>query len=164
MYHTGIDLAGSRKTAVRSTAIGSIVKVFGLAPQGGGNETIYLWNDNNSNEQFDSGEEEGPIETGQINNNHGLGITIIIQHSNGMYSLYGHLDAIRKDIYQKVIQQNLSVSVVEGEPIALMGFSEYNNRNSTNIHVHFEIKDNGTLGNKFDDDDGSYSNYWGYHS
>ncbi len=162
MYHTGIDLSGSRRTTIKASANGSIIKVFGLAPRGGGKERVYLWNDSNGNGQFDNGEEEVPIFTGRIKNNHGVGMTIIIQHSNGKYSLYGHLDAIRKDLYDKVIIQNQSVPVNAGEPIALMGFTTYDNQGVKNIHVHFEIKDRGVLGNNWDDDNDTKTNYWGY--
>ncbi|MFQ6116247.1 MAG: CUB domain-containing protein, partial [bacterium] len=143
--HTGVDLGGERKTIVKAAADGKVVKIYGLAGESDGimtPETIFVWNDANGDRQFQSGEEEPSsstgLSTGRTTSNHGLGITIIVQHPNGKYSLYGHLDAVRKDIYENVLVQGQSFPVYQGEAIGLMGFSEFQNRNSDKIHVHFE--------------------------
>ena len=183
--HTGVDVGGMPGgSPVNASAAGDVVAVVGLAlcVQGGAAESIYLWSDANSNRRFDSGEEEGvcsgnglactnpdgacslpgtgtcgPVPTGRTRNNHGLGMTVVVQHSDGRYSLYGHLAAVRKDIYQRVVGQGLSFAVAQGEAVGLLGFSTCDTRRSTNTHVHFEIKDHPTLGNMSDDGD-----YWGY--
>ena len=153
--HTGVDLAGARRSTIRAAADGDVVKVVGYDPGGVG--TIYLWNDANDNGVFDTGEEEPPLVTGGTESNHGLGITVIIQHYDGTVSLYGHLDAVRKDIYQAVVGRGETFPVYQGDPIALMGFTESSTRGSTNIHVHFELKTEPVLGNSGDD-----GPYWGY--
>lgn len=158
MYHTGTDFYGDQKATIKAVNSGIVTKICGLVPQGGGSERFYLWNDYNNNKVFDSNEEEGPIYSNRPNrNNHRLGMTIIIQHSDGKYSLYGHLDNIKKEIYNKIVVQNSTYSVQKGEAIGLMGFSEYNVRNDYNIHLHFELKEKNALGN-IDDN----SLYWGY--
>lgn len=56
-----------------------MVKFIGLAPDGGGLEKFYTWNDQNSNTVFDGGEEVGPLTTGRNNvDNHEMGIAIVI--------------------------------------------------------------------------------------
>ncbi|MDP2207769.1 MAG: T9SS type A sorting domain-containing protein [Bacteroidota bacterium] len=90
------------------------------------------------------------------------GFTAFNRAGNHMYHTGIDFGGNRKDIYQRIIIDNDSIYVSSGEPIGLMGFSENENRNNFNIHVHFEIKENGALGNRFDDDDGTKTNYWGY--
>ena len=60
----------------------------------------------------------------------GYGNYIIIQHSDGNYSLYAHL-------YHKSITVKAGDSVSQGQVIAKMGSSGY----STGAHLHFEIRE-----------------------
>jgi murein DD-endopeptidase MepM/ murein hydrolase activator NlpD len=159
MYHTGVDIAGVRGATIRAAADGVIRPgyVHGLAPKGGGPYTWWVWNDVDKNQKWDSGEEEGPFIRGS-GNNHGLGMTIIIEHKiNGetFYSLYGHLDDVTKEIYDKVVVGGQTLTVSQGQPIGLMGFSSYDTRSDENIHVHFELKTHPRLG-------ASRALYWGY--
>ncbi|WP_431949733.1 M23 family metallopeptidase [Actinacidiphila sp. bgisy167] len=55
------------------------------------------------------------------------GYNIVIRHSNGMYSQYGHLSRI---------QVRVGRHVAEGQQIALSG----DTGNSTGPHLHFEIR------------------------
>ena len=158
--HTGADIGGVRKTIVKAAAGGAVVRVYGLSGDGQGNttsEAIYLWNDSNGEGQFQAGEEEGPLSTGRTTTNHGLGIAIVIQHANGQFSFYGHLDAVRKDIYETVFVEGQSFPVSQGDAIGLMGFSEFSTRHASGIHLHFEIKDSAGLGSE-----GDQGPYWGY--
>ena len=59
----------------------------------------------------------------------GYGNYIIIQHSDGNYTLYGHL-------YENSITVKAGDSVVQGQVIAKMGSSG----NSTGAHLHFEVR------------------------
>jgi murein DD-endopeptidase MepM/ murein hydrolase activator NlpD len=85
-------------------------------------------------------------------NSHGLGNTIILRHANGKYTLYGHLDKIEQGL-------SLGQFVFQGSQLGIMGnsSSESARDSSFGTHVHFEIKDNPTLGNITDD-----GLYWGY--
>jgi murein DD-endopeptidase MepM/ murein hydrolase activator NlpD len=164
LYHTGIDLAGKRGDTIRAAADGWIKPgmVYGLAPKNpskGARQTFWVWNDKNGNEKpdWDKGkmiEEEGPF-FDDYKSNHGLGMTIIIEHDNGVYSLYGHLDHIAKKVFETVVKNKQALRVTKGEPIGLMGFSEYNNRYAQNIHLHFEVKEKPDLGD-------NNNVYWGY--
>lgn len=60
----------------------------------------------------------------------GYGNYIIIQHSDGNYSLYAHL-------YHKSITVKAGDTVSQGQVIAKMGSSGY----STGAHLHFEIRE-----------------------
>lgn len=58
--------------------------------------------------------------------NGGYGIYVVIQHANGLQTLYGHLSSINVTVGSRVEQ---------GELIGKMG----NSGNSTGTHLHFEI-------------------------
>jgi murein DD-endopeptidase MepM/ murein hydrolase activator NlpD len=82
----------------------------------------------------------------------GLGNTVILRHANGRYSLYGHLDSFNL---------NLSIGqfVIQGTQLGIMGNSADVPRDTFGIHVHFEIKDNPTLGNISDSAGVGYVGY-----
>jgi len=145
MYHVGVDILGVRGTPVKAAASGNVVFIIGLAGPGTTSEKIVLWNHNNNTVS-------GELPTNRSGNNHGLGITIVIEHDLGggkkAYSLYGHLDAVRKDIWEKYYNNGKFDGkpwVNVGDKIGLMGFSVYSQRSSSNIHVHFEVKKKGVL-------------------
>ncbi|MEM2126207.1 MAG: pre-peptidase C-terminal domain-containing protein, partial [Candidatus Methanosuratincola sp.] len=159
MHHTGVDIGGVRGATIRAAATGVIRPgyVYGLAPPRGGLYEWWVWNDKNNNEKWDSGEEEGPFRFSS-GDNHGLGMTIIIEHNVGgqvFYSLYGHLDDVTREIYDTVVRGSQPLTVRQGQPIGLMGFSNYDRRESSNIHVHFELKTHSGLGD-------SQGRFWGY--
>lgn len=66
--------------------------------------------------------------------NGGYGQVVIIDHGNGMRTLYGHNDKVYVEVGDKVEQ---------GKTIAWMG-NTGNVRGPTGIHVHFEVIINGT--------------------
>ena len=65
-----------------------------------------------------------------INDRNGYGLHVIIDHGNGISTLYGHLSA------SAVVTGE---DVVSGEVIGAVGTSG----NSTGPHLHFEIRRNG---------------------
>ncbi len=67
----------------------------------------------------------------------GYGNLIKINHNNGMETLYAHLDSIDVQVGQ---------TVTKGQKIGVMGSTG----NSTGIHLHFEITQNGQLQNPMD--------------
>ncbi len=83
------------------------------------------------------------------NENHGMGNVVIITHNNGQgpFSLYAHLDSISVSDGQYV---------TKGTQLGVMGKTG----NTNAVHLHFELKERGTLGN-LDDDLGPN---WGYTS
>ena len=88
--------------------------------------------------------EEGMVVPGSVRNdckqgercNGGFGNTVIIQHANGIYSQYGHM---QKDSILVTGGQ----WITKGQKIGVMGNtgdSDYG------IHLHFELKNNSNLG------------------
>lgn len=74
--------------------------------------------------------DDGVVESAG-NKNNGYGNMIIINHGNGLKTLYAHLSSINVKSGQKVKR---------GEQIGVMGTTG----NSTGIHLHFEVHENGT--------------------
>ncbi len=64
----------------------------------------------------------------------GYGNKVMINHNNGMSTVYGHLSSIDVRVGQIVAQ---------GQSIGVMGSTG----NSTGIHLHFEVYQNGKLNN-----------------
>lgn len=64
----------------------------------------------------------------------GFGNRIIINHNNGMKTLYAHLSSIDVHVGQKV---------EKGSQIGIMGSTG----NSTGVHLHFEVHQNGAVQN-----------------
>ncbi len=62
------------------------------------------------------------------------GNRIIIDHQNGMRTLYAHLSQINVSVGQ---------TVAAGQKIGVMGSTG----NSTGVHLHFEVYKNGVLQN-----------------
>lgn len=69
--------------------------------------------------------------------NGGYGNKIIINHNNGMKTVYAHLSSISVSVGQ---------TVEKGKVIGIMGSTG----NSTGIHLHFELYKNGALQNPLD--------------
>jgi hypothetical protein len=69
--------------------------------------------------------------------NHGYGVTIILEHDVGgkkLYTLYAHLRAVASNI-------NIGSEVSAGQPIGLMGGSAYGDPlTGTSDHLHFEVR------------------------
>lgn len=64
----------------------------------------------------------------------GYGNKIVINHNNGMKTVYGHLSKINVKVGQ---------TVSKGQKIGIMGSTG----NSTGVHLHFEVYENGKLVN-----------------
>ncbi|MEG8948023.1 peptidoglycan DD-metalloendopeptidase family protein, partial [Rosettibacter firmus] len=75
------------------------------------------------------------------NNTDGWGNAIIINHGEGIYSLYAHLASFA---------QNFSIGqlITVGQLIGTMGSTG----NVTGVHLHFEVKTDGSWGNGYTDD------------
>ncbi|MFC4321717.1 M23 family metallopeptidase [Litchfieldia salsa] len=67
----------------------------------------------------------------------GYGNKIVINHNNGMQTVYAHLDSISVSVGQTVQQ---------GQKIGVMGATGH----STGVHLHFEVYQNGSLKNPID--------------
>jgi murein DD-endopeptidase MepM/ murein hydrolase activator NlpD len=67
----------------------------------------------------------------------GYGNKVVINHNNGLKTVYAHLDSISVSVGQVVSQ---------GEKIGVMGSTGH----STGVHLHFEVYDNGNLKNPTD--------------
>lgn len=76
--------------------------------------------------------ESGTVETAGTMN--GYGNTVIINHGNGLKTLYGHMASINVKSGQKVSK---------GDQLGIMGATG----NSTGIHLHFEVHVNGSIQN-----------------
>ncbi len=137
-YHTGGDFKSALytpsnyDTPVYPTAVGTVHKLFRTS------DTNTRCN--------------GSSFTSVSTSNRGLGNTVIISHTNGTYSLYGHLDCVDAGITPGTV---IVGSTVETR-IGIMGNSAGTvRRNSSGgdafgVHLHFEIKDLGVLGNVSD--------------
>lgn len=161
-YHTGIDITTTIGwgDTIRATADGIIRPgwVYGLAGAPGGvktEQTFWIWYDRDGDQKWDKGEEYSETVATQVTN-HGLGMAIIIEHTGGVYSLYGHLDNIAKPIYDAVVREGRVYSVRKGEPIGLMGRSYYTQRyGNFGVHLHFEVKSTPLLSD-------ALGSFWGY--
>lgn len=178
-YHTGIDLPGeNEKTVVHAADSGTVYEVVGLAhasrckdPNANPPcseeeklEKIRIWNDVNNNGEVNQGELEAPKNTDrEFQDNHGYGMTIVIYHSDQrLYTQYSHLSAIKKEIWEAVINNNSSREVNKGDAIGVVGHSAdkdlYKECPPFCPHLHFEVKtahdESGQLTAKYP--------YWGY--
>jgi murein DD-endopeptidase MepM/ murein hydrolase activator NlpD len=72
-------------------------------------------------------------QTGYTN---GYGNMVMINHGNGFVSIYGHNSSVSVEVGQ---------TVEKGQTIARMGSTG----RSTGVHVHFEIRQNGTAINPY---------------
>jgi len=70
-------------------------------------------------------------------NNGGYGNKVVINHNNGMKTVYAHLNSI---------SVNVGDVVEAGSAIGVMGSTG----NSTGVHLHFEVYKNGSLMNPLD--------------
>ena len=77
--------------------------------------------------------ESGVVETAEFQSN-GYGKVVVINHGNGLKTKYAHLDSISVSTGQ---------SVERGQQIGIMGQTG----NSTGIHLHIEVYENGSLRN-----------------
>jgi len=67
----------------------------------------------------------------------GYGNKVVINHNNGMKTVYAHLRSISVSVGQ---------TVQKGQKIGIMGSTG----NSTGVHLHFEVYENGRLKNPLD--------------
>ncbi|MBI2443994.1 MAG: M23 family metallopeptidase [Candidatus Magasanikbacteria bacterium] len=81
----------------------------------------------------------GTVEKSQCGWNNGYGCVIIIDHGDGVKTLYGH---------NSVLLVSVGEYVGAGQTVALMG-NTGRVRGRTGIHVHFEVRINGTPVNPF---------------
>lgn len=79
--------------------------------------------------------DNGKVESAGFNG--GYGNKVVINHNNGLKTIYAHLDSISVSVGQVVSQ---------GQKIGVMGTTG----NSTGVHLHFEVYDNGNLENPMD--------------
>lgn len=77
--------------------------------------------------------DNGVVESAGYNNG-GYGNKIVINHNNGMKTVYAHLSSIDVKVGQVV---------EKGSKIGVMGSTG----NSTGIHLHFEVYKSGSLEN-----------------
>ena len=106
--HTGVDLSGGTTEAGTANAIAAKAGIVTMVVTGC---TSY-----------------GDTECGD-----GYGNYVMIQHSDGIYTLYAHL-------HQNTITVKVGDSVSQGQVIGKIGSSG----NSTGTHLHFEIRTNAT--------------------
>jgi murein DD-endopeptidase MepM/ murein hydrolase activator NlpD len=125
-YHTGIDLcppAGCvRGEPVYASADGVVQNAFATS---------------DPNQSLCDG---GSVSSLTNDDKFNLGNAVIIAHTNGKFTLYGHLDCVWQGI-------SAGVHVNRGQRIGNMGNSSFGRRQSSfTPHVHFEMKDKGVLG------------------
>lgn len=171
-WHTGLDAKNnavdpySYSTNIKAIGNGTIHKIFGLEITG---NNLRRYNSSTNTFSWTSVPTPGM--------NHGLGICVIIYHSNlKLYSLYGHLDAVISGL-------SVGQSVSKGQIIGRMGnsYKQYLRKYPNGItavippdapsgtvvnasdgfgpHVHLEVKDRGVLSALRTDDEGPD---WGY--
>jgi murein DD-endopeptidase MepM/ murein hydrolase activator NlpD len=137
-YHSGTDIIsavygpGNRDTPVYPTAGGTVWNVYRTS---------------DSTTRCDG----TPFSVSTTNR--GLGNSVIVAHANGKYSLYGHLDCV-----DALINPGFSVTGgMRGTRLGKMGNSANDVRrndsgpNAFGVHLHFEVKDAGTLGDRLPD-------------
>jgi murein DD-endopeptidase MepM/ murein hydrolase activator NlpD len=76
--------------------------------------------------------DNGTVESASFSN--GYGNKVVINHNNGVKTVYAHLDSISVSVGQVVSQ---------GQRLGIMGSTG----NSTGIHLHFEVYESGKLRN-----------------
>ncbi|MGH8611828.1 MAG: M23 family metallopeptidase [Gammaproteobacteria bacterium] len=149
-FHAGVDIKSSNlpldKTRVKAIANGII-------------EDIFRTSDTTTRC-------DGVTPFAIRTDNHGFGNTIILKHSDKLYSLYAHLHCVESKLEK-------GTSVSQGEPIGLMGNSAYEKRECNlesdcnpqstedrgfGKHLHLEIKKRGILTNP----DGPADQYFAY--
>lgn len=108
-YHSGLDIAGGR----------GIGQVNIVASKSG--VVVYPKKNDATN---------CPTNAGYSNCGGGYGNYVIIQHTDGNYTLYAHMDA-------NSITVKAGESVEQGQVIGKMGSSGY----STGAHLHFEVRE-----------------------
>jgi len=166
-HHTGLDISGVKgKTTVRAAADGWIVKI----------------QENDDTKTCGGGPGTGCED-------HGFGNTVIIKHQIGstvVYTQYSHLDSIKESLKQacgpvdrgrkKRRTCKVPVEVKANDELGKVGCTLYGKSDckmSNGPHLHFELKDFGTLtpagdDKQLDDDDGfgytfSHPDKVGYH-
>lgn len=108
-FHSGLDIAGGR----------GLGQVNIIAAKSG--IVVYPTNNDSTN---------CPTSSGNSNCGGGYGNYVIIQHTDGNYTLYAHMHA-------NTITVKAGDSVEQGQIIGKMGSSGY----STGPHLHFEIRE-----------------------
>lgn len=103
--HNGMDISGSKGTAIHSAEEGKVLIASQSCPHNYG-----------KNESCGCG--------------HGYGNYVLIQHSDGFATLYGHMTSVKV---------NVGDIVKKGQQIGTMGSTGY----STGNHLHFEVRFNG---------------------
>ncbi len=146
-YHAGLDIIPrtsdqewplglySYTTSVRAAEAGIVKKIYGLGENSISiSRNLRRWDpdtddtDGYSWEDAETYNESNPAPGGNVRSNHGLGISVIIYHPDlKLYSLYGHLDAVRTGL-QACLEENESdcpeqSRVDKGEVIGRMGIS-----------------------------------------
>jgi len=173
MYHTGLDLVpptsgGVVGPVVYAAASGCLVDAIGLADQGGGRENFWVWKDDGNgvydffpNGRIDKSGQDSPeaelFDGRKTIDNHGLGMHVILRHqdingSGEIFTLYGHLHAITREIYDAAIKKKPATLCFEARHvIGVMGHSAFKNRRdpSFGAHVHFEVKSSPKTGSSF---------------
>ena len=90
----------------------------------------------------------GYFDPGQYDDNHGMGNIVIIEHDNGLYTIYAHMAEFYISDYHRVRA---------GELIGRYGRTGFEN-STRKAHLHFEVRLWGIIGNR--DDNGGPR--WGY--
>lgn len=141
MHHAGLDLDGQyRVTPVPAAQIGRVVQIVGLVGMNGGPEEMITWSDLDGGGDIDADEFSERFPTGRADqNNHGYGITLLMDHGSSVYSLYAHLAAVRRDIYDAVLAGERPI-ITQGETVGVVGGSGGDNDLYWPNHLHYEVK------------------------